>query len=109
VRVHRSVAVARALVAQRLQPVKGLLFSIVGASGFLLEGIGVLTVKPRESRRPAVAHFMIAENEPLGLNLGGCRHSGGEKGSDESASEAFLASSWRMVLCARSRFAGATS
>jgi len=53
----------------------------------LLEGIGVLTVKPRESRRPAIAHFMIAENEPLGLNLGGCRYIGGEKGSDESASE----------------------
>src|SRR5947208_8216872 len=95
VRDHRSVAIARALIAQRLQPGKGLLFSIVGASGFLLEGIGVLTVKPRESRRPAIAHFMIAENEPLGLNLGGCRHSGGEKRSDESAHEQmFLRHGW---------------
>ena len=86
-RISVTSPIARALIAQRLQSGKGLLFSIVGASGFLPEGIRVLTVKPRESRRPAIAHFMIAENEPLGLNLGGCRHSGGEKRSDESAHE----------------------
>ena len=41
---NRSVAVARALIAQRLQPGKGLLLGVVGSSGFTLDRIGVLTV-----------------------------------------------------------------
>ena len=70
-RGHPSVAVARALIAQRLQPGKGLFLGIVGPSRFALERIGVLTVKPDKRGCPAIAHFMIAQDEPLGLDLGG--------------------------------------
>ena len=60
-----SVSVARAFILQRLLPVECLGLGFVGATSLLLECVDVLTVDANEGRGPAVADFVVAQDEPL--------------------------------------------
>jgi hypothetical protein len=83
--MNASAVIAGFLFSQFPQSRLGLLLGIVGATGFLLERAGILTVKPNESSGPAVANFVVAQDEPLhiGLREGGrC-----ERCRNKSASE----------------------
>jgi len=67
---NRLVSVARALILQGLLPFDGPRLCIEGTAGFLLEGTCVLTVNPDQCSGPAIAYFMIAQDEPFGFALG---------------------------------------
>ena len=79
-----SVVVAGARVLQRLLPVERLSLCIVGTTGLLVERICVLTVDADECSRPAIAHFMVAQDEPLGVALGEVRHGRVREGRSEA-------------------------
>src|SRR5688572_8056700 len=68
--VHHSVPIARTVALEDLLPLDGLSLGSVGTAGLLLEGADVLPVNPDQCSGPAIAHFMIAQDEPLGFGLG---------------------------------------
>jgi hypothetical protein len=67
---NRSLSVASALILQRPLPVERLSLGIVGTTSLLVERICVLTVNADECSRPAIVHFMVTQDEPLGVALG---------------------------------------
>jgi hypothetical protein len=62
--------IATAVALKDLLPLEGLGLGRVGTAGLTLEGTGVLAVKPDQCSGPAIAHFMIAQDDPLGFGLG---------------------------------------
>ena len=91
--VHHSVPVARTVALEDLLPLEGLSLGSVGTAGLLLKGTGVLAVNSDQCSGPAIAHFMIAQDEPLGFRLGekwDGRIGDGNERCESNASEAML-------------------